>query len=224
MGIVGWACPDIERISPSPFEQFIASSGGGGGGGGWLWRSERNAKASIPAVRRPSDRAMGRRILNDALRTMVNADRRGKATAVLQPISGVMVSFLNIMKHRGYIKNFEVIDPHRVGKINVELHGRIKDCKALTYRQDLRAKEIEQYRIRMLPTRQLLAKSTAISLPFLSWKVSKSTYPDDDYIRQLTEKFTLDWGYVVVTTPNGVLDHEEAIRQNVGGQVLGYFH
>jgi len=55
----------------------------------------------------------------------------------------------------GYIKNFEVIDPHRVGKINVELHGRIKDCKALTYRQDLRAKEIEQYRVRMLPTRQV---------------------------------------------------------------------
>ncbi|KAL5221602.1 hypothetical protein ABZP36_026315 [Zizania latifolia] len=97
---------------------------------------------------------MGRRILNDALRTMVNADRRGKATAMLQPISGVMVSFLNIMKHRGYIKKFEVIDPQRVGKINVELHGRIKDCKALTYRQDIRAKEIEQYRIRMLPTRQ----------------------------------------------------------------------
>ncbi|XP_066387710.1 small ribosomal subunit protein uS8my-like [Miscanthus floridulus] len=129
---------------------------------------------------------MGRRILNDALRTMVNADRRGNATALLQPISGVMVSFLNIMKHRGYIKNFEVIDLHRVGKINVELHGRIKDCKALTYRQDLRAKEIERYRVRMLPTRQ--------------------------------------WGYVVITTPNGVLDHEEAIRQNVGGQVLGYFH
>lgn len=53
------------------------------------------------------------------------------------------------------IKSFEVTDPHRVGKIEVELHGRIKDCKALTYRQDLRAKEIEQYRVRMLPTRQV---------------------------------------------------------------------
>ena len=36
--------------------------------------------------------------------------------------------------------------------------------------------------------------------------------------------FVLQWGYVVVTTPNGVFDHEEGIRQNVGGQVLGYFH
>ncbi|XP_072952623.1 small ribosomal subunit protein uS8my-like [Typha angustifolia] len=129
---------------------------------------------------------MGRRILNDALRTMVNAERRGKATANLQPVSTVMTSFLRIMKDRGYIKDFQVFDPHRVGKITVELQGRIKDCRALTYRQDIRAKDIEQYRLRMLPTRQ--------------------------------------WGYVVITTPNGVLDHEEAIKQNVGGQVLGYFH
>ncbi|KAG0495299.1 hypothetical protein HPP92_006293, partial [Vanilla planifolia] len=32
------------------------------------------------------------------------------------------------------------------------------------------------------------------------------------------------WGYVVITTPNGILDHEEAMTQNVGGQVLGFFH
>ncbi|XXG70537.1 hypothetical protein AAC387_Pa06g3278 [Persea americana] len=129
---------------------------------------------------------MGRRILNDALRTIVNAERRGKATANLKPISTVMTSFLKIMKDRGYIKDFQVFDPHRVGRITVELQGRINDCRALTYRQDLKAMDIEEYRLRMLPTQQ--------------------------------------WGYVVITTPNGVLDHEEAIKQNVGGQVLGYFH
>jgi len=36
--------------------------------------------------------------------------------------------------------------------------------------------------------------------------------------------FCVQWGYVVITTPDGVLDHEEAIKKNVGGQVLGYFH
>ena len=44
---------------------------------------------------------MGRRILNDALRTMVNAERRGMAKAHLQPISTVMTSFLKIMKDHG---------------------------------------------------------------------------------------------------------------------------
>ncbi|KAK6234670.1 hypothetical protein SCA6_010007 [Theobroma cacao] len=31
-------------------------------------------------------------------------------------------------------------------------------------------------------------------------------------------------GYVVISTPDGILDHEEAISRNVGGQVFGYFH
>ncbi|KAK8513781.1 hypothetical protein V6N12_052949 [Hibiscus sabdariffa] len=123
---------------------------------------------------------MGRRILNDALRSIVNAEKRGKATVELKPISTVISSFLNIMKYRGYIKNFEVHDPHRVGRITVELQGRVNDCRALTYRQDIKAKDIEKYKTLKLPTHQ--------------------------------------WGYVVISTPDGVLDHEEAIRKNVGGQ------
>jgi small subunit ribosomal protein S15Ae len=48
---------------------------------------------------------MGRRILNDALRSMVNAEKRGKAMVELKPISTVISSFLQIMKHRGNIPN-----------------------------------------------------------------------------------------------------------------------
>ncbi|KAK6125088.1 hypothetical protein DH2020_041152 [Rehmannia glutinosa] len=129
---------------------------------------------------------MGRRILNDALRTIVNAEKRRFASTELKPISNVVASFLQIMKYRGYIKDFQVHDPHRVGKITVQLLGRVNDCRAITYRQDIKAQYIENYKTRALPTHQ--------------------------------------WGYVVITTPNGVLDHEEAIRQNVGGQVLGYFY
>lgn len=55
----------------------------------------------------------------------------------------------------GYIKDFQVYDPHRVGRITVELQGRLNDCKALTYRQDLKAKDIEAYRLRTLPTNQV---------------------------------------------------------------------
>jgi len=44
---------------------------------------------------------MGRRILNDALRTIVNAEKRGKASVELKPVSTVMSSFLRIMKEKG---------------------------------------------------------------------------------------------------------------------------
>ena len=50
---------------------------------------------------REREREMGRRILNDALRSIVNAEKRGKATVELKPISNVISSFLKIMKDRG---------------------------------------------------------------------------------------------------------------------------
>lgn len=55
----------------------------------------------------------------------------------------------------GYIKDFQVFDPHRVGKITVQLEGRVNDCRALTYRQDVKAKDIEEYKMQKLPTRQV---------------------------------------------------------------------
>ena len=61
--------------------------------------------------------------------------------------------------YTGYIKDFQVNDPHRVGRITVELQGRINDCRAIMHRHDVKAKEIEQYRIRKLPTRQVCVVS-----------------------------------------------------------------
>lgn len=65
----------------------------------------------------------------------------------------------------GYIKDFQVYDPHRVGRITVQLQGRINDCKALTHRQDIKARDIEQYKIRTLPTRQVCL-ITLVICPF----------------------------------------------------------
>ncbi|KAL4561308.1 hypothetical protein LXL04_033472 [Taraxacum kok-saghyz] len=99
-----------------------------------------------------------------------------------------------------YVKKFEVHDPQRVGKIKVELLGRIKDCRAITYRQDIRAHEIEDYRRRTLPTGRI-KDCRAI---YNSLKVNQAS--------MFMKCFFLQWGYVVITTPNGVLDHEEAVE------------
>ncbi|KAK4408848.1 40S ribosomal protein S15a [Sesamum angolense] len=32
------------------------------------------------------------------------------------------------------------------------------------------------------------------------------------------------FGYIVLTTSAGIMDHEEARRKNVGGKVLGFFY
>lgn len=63
---------------------------------------------------------------------------------------------------------------------------------------------------------------------FLQWASSKFTY---QFNALLPHGLILQCGisaglmdYFVITTPNFVLDHEETISQNVGGQVHGYFH
>ncbi|KAK1289462.1 40S ribosomal protein S15a-2 [Acorus calamus] len=78
---------------------------------------------------------MGRRILNEALRKMVNADKRGMATAQLQPISNVMVGFLNIMKERGLsVGVTSIVDwmitppPFKSGSL---LHTKMRYCRHL---------------------------------------------------------------------------------------------
>lgn len=32
------------------------------------------------------------------------------------------------------------------------------------------------------------------------------------------------FGFVVLTTTYGILDHQEAIKKHIGGKVLGYFY
>lgn len=42
-------------------------------------------------------------ILSDALRTIVNAERKGKKQVLLKPVSKVLIKFLRIMQKHNYI-------------------------------------------------------------------------------------------------------------------------
>lgn len=63
--------------------------------------------------------------------------------------------------------------------------------------------------------------SDASSYTFSFLILKKLVKEKDDHVFLF---ISMQWGYVVITTPDGVLDHEEAMKRNVGGQVLGYFH
>ncbi|KAL6003357.1 40S ribosomal protein S15a, partial [Asimina triloba] len=95
-------------------------------------------------------------VLNDALKSMYNAEKRGKRQVLIRPSSKVIIKFLLVMQKHGYIGEFEFVDDHRA--------------------------EIEPWTARLLPSRQ--------------------------------------FGYIVLTTSAGIMDHEEARRKNVGGKVL----
>ncbi|KAJ1723224.1 40S ribosomal protein S22 [Coemansia sp. RSA 1722] len=125
-------------------------------------------------------------VLNDCLKSMTNAERRGKRQVLVRPSSKVIIKFLSVMQKHGYIGEFEIVDDHRAGKIVIQLNGRLNKCGVISPRFPIKVVDIEQWVADLLPSRQ--------------------------------------FGYIVMTTSSGIMDHEEARRRHLGGKILGYFY
>ena len=103
-----------------------------------------------------------------------------------------------MMKH-GYIGEFEIVDDHRAGKIVVNLTGRLNKCSVISPRLDIKL------------------------------KVSLILIPPANGSFQDLEKYTTtllpsrQFGYLILSTSAGIMDHEEARRKHVGGKILGFF-
>lgn len=139
----------------------------------------------ITASLLPAGTMVRMNVLADALKSINNAEKRGKRQVLIRPCSKVIVRFLTVMMKHGYIGEFEIIDDHRAGKIVVNLTGRLNKCGVISPRFDVQLKDLEKWQNNLLPSRQ--------------------------------------FGYIVLTTSAGIMDHEEARRKHTGGKILGFF-
>ena len=129
---------------------------------------------------------MKNNVLANALKTILNAERKGMRQVLLRPCSKVIIKFLKLMQKRGYIGEFEVIDDHRSGKVVVELLGRLNKCGVISPRFDVPLAQLERWTNNILPSRQ--------------------------------------FGYLVLTTTYGMMDHNQAKHKHTGGKIVGFFY
>jgi small subunit ribosomal protein S8 len=112
-----------------------------------------------------------------------NAKRSRKDSLKINYISNLLIEVLKIMKHKDAIKKYKVNSKEKNVEITI---GDLSDCKAIKPRFTVTKDQIEKYRRRYLPARNI--------------------------------------GTVIVSTNKGLMTHEEAFEENIGGCLIAYFY
>jgi small subunit ribosomal protein S8 len=89
--------------------------------------------------------------LANALSTMKNAEIKGKGTCIIQPSSKLIGGVLNLLKDKGYIHKFELVDDGKAGIFQVQLKGNINNCGVIKPRYPIKRDELDKWESRYLP-------------------------------------------------------------------------
>jgi small subunit ribosomal protein S8 len=89
--------------------------------------------------------------LANALSLIKNAENKGKGTCIIQPSSKLIGGVLNLLKDKGYIKEFEYIDDEKAGIFQVKLIGNINNCGVIKPRYPIKREDLEKWESRYLP-------------------------------------------------------------------------
>ncbi|MDA3836074.1 MAG: 30S ribosomal protein S8 [Nanoarchaeota archaeon] len=126
---------------------------------------------------------MSHDIVADALNMMRNAKKAKRDVIKVKIISNLLIEVLKIMKQKGAVKKYKIDSKEKSLEITL---GDLVDCKSVKPRYTCNKDQIEKYRRRYLPARNL--------------------------------------GTMILSTNKGLLTHEEAAEEKIGGCVLAYFY
>ncbi|MCA9487665.1 MAG: 30S ribosomal protein S8 [Nanoarchaeota archaeon] len=126
---------------------------------------------------------MSHDVVADALNMIRNAKKAGKENIKISRISNLLIEVLKIMKQKGAIKRYK-IDP-KEKSIDITI-GDLTECKSVKPRFSAKQDQVESYRRRYLPSRNL--------------------------------------GTLIISTNKGLMTHEEAQEEKIGGSIIAYFY
>ncbi len=95
---------------------------------------------------------MSQDIIADALNVIRNAKKARKETVKISRISNLLIEILKIMKQEGAIKKYKINTKDKSIEITL---GDLSNCKAIKPRFSVNQSEIEKYRRRYLPARDI---------------------------------------------------------------------
>jgi len=95
---------------------------------------------------------MSQDIVADALNMIKNAKTAKKNTAKIKKISNLLIEILKIMKQKNYIKKYKINSKEKTIEVSI---GELLDCKAIKPRFSVNKTQIDKYRRRYLPARDL---------------------------------------------------------------------
>jgi len=95
---------------------------------------------------------MSQDVVADALNMIRNTVRARKETLKIRRISGLLIEILKIMKEKGAIRRYKIDSKEKTAEIDI---GKIFECKAIKPRFTVKKDQIEKYRRRFLPARNI---------------------------------------------------------------------
>jgi small subunit ribosomal protein S8 len=126
---------------------------------------------------------MSHDIVADALNMMRNAKKAKKDFVKTKIVSNLLIEVLKIMKQEGAIKKYKIDSKDKSLTIHL---GEFSECKSVKPRFSCDKTQLEKYRRRYLPARNL--------------------------------------GILIVSTNKGLMTHEEAEKEQIGGCLIAYFY
>jgi len=89
--------------------------------------------------------------LADALSVIKNAEIKGKGNCIICPSSKLIGGVLTLLKEKGYIGEFTLVDDGKAGIFQVQLKGNINNCGVIKPRYPIKKDELDKWEERYLP-------------------------------------------------------------------------